>query len=64
MPKAKSKVPVTIPKANADERAAKLKLFDQSVERQRKREAGKDRVPTPRDRGWTREELYDRGRCR
>jgi bifunctional DNA-binding transcriptional regulator/antitoxin component of YhaV-PrlF toxin-antitoxin module len=40
----------------------RLQLFDQATARQRKRQAGK-RMPAsaPQDRGWTREELYERG---
>ena len=49
---------------SAGDRAAKLKLFDESVARQRKRDLAWGRVPTPKDRGWTREELYVRGRSR
>jgi AbrB family looped-hinge helix DNA binding protein len=48
----------------AGDRTAKLKLFDESVARQRKRDLAWGRVPTPKDRGWTREELYVRGRAR
>jgi bifunctional DNA-binding transcriptional regulator/antitoxin component of YhaV-PrlF toxin-antitoxin module len=47
-----------------NDRTARLKLFDESVARQRKRDIAWGRVPTPRDRGWTREELYVRGRSR
>jgi hypothetical protein len=61
MPKITRKRQVTIPKANAD-LAAKLKLFDESVARRRKRDAARGPVPTPEDRGWTRDELYVRGR--
>jgi AbrB family looped-hinge helix DNA binding protein len=39
----------------------RLKLFDESTRRVRRRRwKGKP----PKDRGWTREELYDRGRPR
>jgi AbrB family looped-hinge helix DNA binding protein len=44
----------------------RLELFDQSTERARrryKRASVKPHEP-PSDRGWTREELYDRGRSR
>jgi AbrB family looped-hinge helix DNA binding protein len=41
----------------------RLKLFEQSVERRRRRYK-RARGPEPKDRGWTREELYDRGRPR
>lgn len=41
--------------------AERLRLFDAATKRlRRKRWTGE----TPRDRGWTREELYDRGRPR
>jgi bifunctional DNA-binding transcriptional regulator/antitoxin component of YhaV-PrlF toxin-antitoxin module len=43
--------------------ASRLKLFDQATARQRSREAGTKRAAGP-GRGWTREELYDRGRAR
>ena len=41
----------------------RLRLFDQATRRQREREErpGKVQASTT-DRGWTREELYDRGR--
>lgn len=42
----------------------RLRLFDAATRRQRKRDAAWGRVPTPKDRGWTREELYTRGRSR
>lgn len=43
--------------------AERLKLFDRATERQRARyrKARPKRAP---NRGWTREELYDRGRAR
>lgn len=44
---------------------SRLRVFDQATVRQRARDAGKPRRPSsqpPADRGWTREELYDRGR--
>ena len=40
---------------------ARLRLFDAATERQRAREAG-GHVRAAAGRGWTREELYDRGR--
>lgn len=40
----------------------RLKRFEQVVARQRQREAGQV-VTATTDRGWTREELYDRGRA-
>ena len=43
------------------DRAQKLALFDAATSRQRKREARGRRSPSP-TRGWTREDLYRRGR--
>lgn len=43
---------------NAQQR---LRYFDLATERQRKRE-GKRKFESVKDRGWTREELYKRGR--
>jgi antitoxin component of MazEF toxin-antitoxin module len=43
--------------------AARLKLFDQATARQREREAAGP-VTRVAERGWTREDLYDRGRPR
>ncbi|MYG51845.1 MAG: AbrB/MazE/SpoVT family DNA-binding domain-containing protein [Rhodospirillaceae bacterium] len=40
---------------------ARLRLFDAATERQRAREAARPR-PGATGRGWTRDELYDRGR--
>jgi len=42
--------------------AARLRLFDRATERQLERQAGRRRKG--KDRGWTREDLYDRGRAR
>ncbi|HYO14298.1 MAG TPA: AbrB/MazE/SpoVT family DNA-binding domain-containing protein [Thermoanaerobaculia bacterium] len=39
----------------------RLKLFDESTRRQRAREQRLGPVEPTEDRGWTREELYDRG---
>ena len=45
--------------------AARLKLFDQGTERQRERETRQSASPrADSDRGWTREDLYERGRPR
>jgi bifunctional DNA-binding transcriptional regulator/antitoxin component of YhaV-PrlF toxin-antitoxin module len=49
-------------RAPARDIATRLRLFDQATERQRTRKSpvcGK-----PSDRGWTRDELYGRGRSR
>ena len=43
------------------DRDSQLRLFDQATERHRQRSA--THAPAqPRDRGWTREDLYGRGR--
>lgn len=45
--------------------ATRLELFAASVERQRVRQAARRLAAAePDSRGWTREELYDRGRTR
>src|SRR5262245_6465403 len=49
------------------DRATRLAIFDAATERQRKRDASAKRRVVGRggrDRGWTREELYRRGRAR
>jgi bifunctional DNA-binding transcriptional regulator/antitoxin component of YhaV-PrlF toxin-antitoxin module len=43
--------------------AARLRLFDKATERQRRRDRAFGAGRTA-GRGWTREELYDRGRAR
>src|SRR5215210_2671871 len=42
----------------------RLKMFDASVQRQKKRERSRGKQPQSADRGWKREDLYDRGRTR
>ena len=45
----------------------RLQLFDQATARQRKRQAGSGKrrpAAGPQSRGWTREELYERGLSR
>lgn len=42
---------------------ARARLFDQATARQQAREKACPRPPS-KDRGWTREELYERGRAR
>jgi bifunctional DNA-binding transcriptional regulator/antitoxin component of YhaV-PrlF toxin-antitoxin module len=44
-------------------RESRLHLFDQATERHRKRRPERA-TGRPRDRGWTREDLYRRGRSR
>jgi AbrB family looped-hinge helix DNA binding protein len=39
----------------------RLELFDRATERQTERQRGRP-LPAATSRGWTREELYDRGR--
>lgn len=50
-------------KRAAPDPVIRLRRFDQATERQRARQAGHEAEPGG-DRGWTREELYDRGRAR
>lgn len=41
----------------------RVRLFERALARQRQREAGRV-LPEAPDRGWSREDLYDRGRAR
>jgi AbrB family looped-hinge helix DNA binding protein len=41
----------------------RVRLFEQALARQRQREKGRV-FPEVQDRGWSREDLYDRGRSR
>ena len=43
------------------DREGRLELYDQATERQRAREARRGPAAPATDRGWTREDLYDRG---
>ena len=56
IPKGRRRSPVDI--------RARLRRFDEATERQRRREAGRSFEREPKDRGWTREDVYDRGRPR
>ena len=47
----------------ADNRESQLRLFDQATERHRARPSTHEAQPS-RNRGWTREDLYKRGRSR
>jgi AbrB family looped-hinge helix DNA binding protein len=47
------------PRTEALDLATRLRFFDQATERQREREQGARAEPVS-DRGWTREELYER----
>lgn len=42
----------------------RLRLFDEATARQRRRQAGRPPEKEPKDRGWKREDLYDRGHPR
>lgn len=44
-------------------RVQRLREFDRATERQRHRQSARS-PGTPGDRGWTRDELYSRGRSR
>lgn len=46
-----------------ENRESRLRLFDQTTERLRKRAAARKAEPA-RERGWSREDLYRRGRAR
>jgi AbrB family looped-hinge helix DNA binding protein len=52
--------------AQPDTIKERLRAFDQATARQRKRQTGTTSSTSPRsqDRGWTREDLYDRGLSR
>lgn len=52
-------------RSRPDTPEARLRLFDRATERQRERDTGKKPgARQPKHRGWTREELYQRGRSR
>jgi AbrB family looped-hinge helix DNA binding protein len=42
----------------------RVRIFDEASERQRTRNKAAGHAPAPSTRGWTREELYKRGRPR
>lgn len=42
----------------------RLELFDRATERQLRRQQGRVPAEPPKERGWRREDLYDRGRPR
>ena len=46
-----------------DDREQRLRLFDQATERIRRRSSNR-KLGQPKDRGWKREDLYNRGRPR
>jgi AbrB family looped-hinge helix DNA binding protein len=43
---------------------ARLRLFDTATERQRRRQIRRVAIPAGRERGWRRQDLYDRARPR
>jgi AbrB family looped-hinge helix DNA binding protein len=43
---------------------ARIRLFDQATDRQRARQRRRKARRPPAGRGWTRDELYERGRAR
>jgi len=49
--------------AASESRESQLRWFDQATDRQRRRSAGRG-VGRSSDRGWSREDLYGRGRSR
>ncbi|MBN1608222.1 MAG: AbrB/MazE/SpoVT family DNA-binding domain-containing protein [Polyangiaceae bacterium] len=49
---------------NPSSAAARLHLFDAATKRQSARQSRQPRPKASTGRGWTREELYDRGRAR
>jgi AbrB family looped-hinge helix DNA binding protein len=53
-------VPPTARESEAD-RAQRLDLFDRATERQQARQKTRETPAQPSERGWRREELYDRG---
>jgi bifunctional DNA-binding transcriptional regulator/antitoxin component of YhaV-PrlF toxin-antitoxin module len=54
---------VPVGRKRSDDPSTRLKLFDQATARQRERERG-SRLARASQRGWAREDLYDRGRPR
>jgi bifunctional DNA-binding transcriptional regulator/antitoxin component of YhaV-PrlF toxin-antitoxin module len=56
-------VPARAEPSPKDSVAARLRLFDAATARQRARQIG-TKTKAPLDRGWRRENLYDRGRTR
>lgn len=48
----------------SEDQKGKLRLFDQATERHRRRLGAAKAKRHPRGRGWTREDLYVRGRSR
>jgi antitoxin component of MazEF toxin-antitoxin module len=53
-----------LPKRAELDAKTRLRLFDEATLRQRRREEERRLPPAEAGRGWTREELYERGRSR
>jgi bifunctional DNA-binding transcriptional regulator/antitoxin component of YhaV-PrlF toxin-antitoxin module len=51
-------------RATGLDREARLRVFDAATERQRARQSRRPVSRRARDRGWRREDLYERGRPR
>jgi len=51
-------------RATAANETTRLRLFDKTTDRQRRRNRSSGAVRPLAGRGWTREDLYDRGRAR
>jgi bifunctional DNA-binding transcriptional regulator/antitoxin component of YhaV-PrlF toxin-antitoxin module len=47
-----------------NDRESRLRLFDQATKRNAMRQSIRKTAQHPRERGWTREDLYSRGRSR
>lgn len=56
------RVVVEPPEAPPDDVERRLELYDSATRRQEERDRQAQRTPAP-TRGWTREELYERGRA-
>lgn len=55
-------LPPTVSERTLPDVQERLRLFDDATRRQREREARNPPMPEEADRGWTREDLYRRGR--
>jgi bifunctional DNA-binding transcriptional regulator/antitoxin component of YhaV-PrlF toxin-antitoxin module len=50
--------------ASAPDRTRRLEVFDRATERQRARQQCRESAPPAGERGWRRDDLYDRGSAR
>lgn len=57
-------IPAGAPRSARLSPTERLRLFDEATKRQRAREASLSVADSPVERGWTRDELYDRGEPR